>query len=118
MLCSSGERYRAIMALLFLSYDPLNIENSYLSHIFMSALFRERLMHLPKISFLTELWHMLDVKCSGRVCCSACGTFILYCILLTVNFLKFRTLYSILFWLKFCFLCSSFFKYLVEWQTV
>ena len=36
----------------------------------------------------------------------------------TVNFLKFRTLYSILFWLKFCFLCSSFFKYLVEWQTV
>ena len=36
----------------------------------------------------------------------------------TVNFQKFRTLYSILFWLKFCFLCSSFFKYLVEWQTV
>ena len=36
----------------------------------------------------------------------------------TVNFLKFRTLYSILFWLKICFLCSSFFKYLVEWQTV
>ena len=36
----------------------------------------------------------------------------------TVNFLKFRTLYSIFFWLKFCFLCSGFFKYLVEWQTV
>ena len=36
----------------------------------------------------------------------------------TINFLKFRTLYSILFWLKFCFLCSGFFKYLVEWQTV
>ena len=36
----------------------------------------------------------------------------------TVNFLKFRTLYSILFWLNFCFFCISFFKYLVEWQTV
>ena len=36
----------------------------------------------------------------------------------TVNFLKIRTLYSVLFWLKFCFLCSSFLKYLVEWQTV
>ena len=36
----------------------------------------------------------------------------------TVNVLKFRTLYSILFWPKFCFLCSYFLKYLVEWQTV
>ena len=44
------------------SYGPLNIENSHLSHIFMSALFRERLMHLPRISFLTELWHLLDVS--------------------------------------------------------
>ena len=28
----------------------------------MSSLFRERLMHLPLISFLTELWHLLDVR--------------------------------------------------------
>ena len=40
----------------------MNIENSHLSHIFMSTLFRERLMHLPLISFLTELWHLLDVS--------------------------------------------------------
>ena len=36
----------------------------------------------------------------------------------TLNVLKFRTLCSILFWSKFCFLCSCFLKYLVEWQTV
>ena len=30
--------------------------------MFMSTLFRERLMHLPLISFLTELWHLLDVS--------------------------------------------------------
>ena len=36
----------------------------------------------------------------------------------TVNVLKFRTLYSLLFWPKFCFLCTCFLKYLVEWQTV
>ena len=35
-----------------------------------------------------------------------------------VNVLKFRTLYSRLFWPKFCFWCSCFLKYLVEWQTV
>ena len=35
-----------------------------------------------------------------------------------VNVLKFLTLYSILSWLKFCFLCSCFLKYLVEWQTM
>ena len=41
----------------------MNIENSHLSHIFMSTLFRERLiMHLPLISFLTELWHLLDAS--------------------------------------------------------
>ena len=36
----------------------------------------------------------------------------------TVNVLKFRTLYSILFQPKFCFLCSCFLRYLIEWQTV
>ena len=39
----------------------------------------------------------------------------------TVNVLKFKTLYSILFWPKFYFLCSCFlniFNYLVEWQIV
>ena len=36
----------------------------------------------------------------------------------TVNVLKIRTLYSILFLPKFCFLCSCFLKYLVERQTV
>ena len=40
----------------------MNTENSHLSHIFMSNLFRERLMHLPFISFLTELWHLLDIS--------------------------------------------------------
>ena len=35
-----------------------------------------------------------------------------------VNVLKFRTLYCKHFWPSFCFLCSCFFKYLVEWQTV
>ena len=35
-----------------------------------------------------------------------------------VNVLKFRTLYSILFWPKFSFLCSCFLNYLVERQTV
>ena len=46
----------------FLRCGPLNIENSHLSHIFMSTLFRERLMHLSLISFLIELWHLLDVS--------------------------------------------------------
>ena len=36
----------------------------------------------------------------------------------TVNDLKFQTLYSILFWLKFCFLNSCFLKYFVDWQTM
>ena len=40
----------------------MNIENSHLSHIFMSTLYWERLMYLPLISFLTELWHLLDVS--------------------------------------------------------
>ena len=40
----------------------MNIENNHLGHIFMSTLFRKRLMHLPLISFLTELWHLLDVS--------------------------------------------------------
>ena len=35
-----------------------------------------------------------------------------------VNVLQFQTLYFILFWPKFCFLCSSFVTYLVEWQGV
>ena len=35
-----------------------------------------------------------------------------------VNVLKFRTLYSILFWPKFSFLCSCFLNYFVERQTV
>ena len=39
-------------------------------------------------------------------------------IIYMVNVLKFWTLYSILFWLKCCFLCSCFLKCLVEWQTV
>ena len=34
---------------------PLNIETSYLSHIFMSTLFRERLMHVSLISFLLDV---------------------------------------------------------------
>ena len=40
----------------------MNIETSHLSHLFISTLFRERLMHLPLISFLTELWHLVDVS--------------------------------------------------------
>ena len=40
----------------------MNIENSHLCHIFLSTLFRERLMHLRLISFLTELWHLFDVS--------------------------------------------------------
>ena len=36
----------------------------------------------------------------------------------TVNVLKFWALYSLLFWPKFCFSCTGFLKYLVEWQTV
>ena len=36
----------------------------------------------------------------------------------TVNVLNFRTFYSILFWPKFCFLCSCVLEYSVEWQTV
>ena len=36
----------------------------------------------------------------------------------TVNVLKFRTLNSILFWLKFCFLCICLSKCLLEWLTV
>ena len=35
-----------------------------------------------------------------------------------VNVLKFLTLYSLLFWSKFCFLCTCLLKYLVEWQTM
>ena len=40
----------------------MNIESSHLNHTFMSTLFRERLMHLPLISFLTEFRHLLDVS--------------------------------------------------------
>ena len=32
---------------LFFELGPLEIENRHLSHIFMSTLFGERLMHLP-----------------------------------------------------------------------
>ena len=38
-----------------LRYGPLNIENSHLSYIFMSTLFRQ-------FHFLTELWHLLNVS--------------------------------------------------------
>ena len=37
-------------------------------------------------------------------------------LIITVNVLKFQTLNSILFWPKFCILCSSFLKYLVGKQ--
>ena len=40
----------------------LNIEKIHLSHISVATLFRERLMHLPLISFLTELCHLLDIS--------------------------------------------------------
>ena len=33
------------------------------------------------------------------------------CLAYKVNVLKFGTLYSIYFWLKFCYLCNCFFKY-------
>ena len=36
----------------------------------------------------------------------------------TVNVVKFQTLYFVLLRPKFCFLCSCFLKYLLEWQTV
>ena len=36
----------------------------------------------------------------------------------TVNVLKFQTLYPILSWPKFCFICNCFLKYLVERQSV
>ena len=39
-ICKSG-------LLTFLSYGPLKIENNHISHIVMSTLFRERLLHLP-----------------------------------------------------------------------
>ena len=42
----------------------------------------------------------------------------LYTHISTVNVLKFRTLYSVLFWPKLCFLCTCFLKYLVEWHSV
>ena len=48
-----------------------------------------------------KMWHLTACKIS-----------------VTVNVLKFRTLYSLLFWPKFCLLCTCFLKYLVEWQTV
>ena len=35
-----------------------------------------------------------------------------------VNVLKFRTLYSVLSWPKFCFLCRCFLYYIVKWQTM
>ena len=57
----------------------MNIENSHLSHIFMLSLFRERLMHLPLISFLTELWHLLDVSAvAGHVAVLAAGILFLF----------------------------------------
>ena len=45
---------------------PLNIENSHLSHIFMSTLFRERLMHLPFDFIFSQIWHFLDVSAVAR----------------------------------------------------
>ena len=38
----------------------MNFKNSHLSHIFMYTYVRERLMHLPLISFLTVM--MLDIS--------------------------------------------------------
>ena len=46
----------------FFELCPLNIENSHLRHIFMSTLFRERLIQLPFGFILTEIWHLLDVS--------------------------------------------------------
>ena len=40
----------------------MNIENNHLGHIFVSTLFREKLMHLPFDFILTELWHLLDLS--------------------------------------------------------
>ena len=53
-----------------------------------------------------------------RLCYVLCQSYYLASFLITINVLKFWTLYFILFWPKLCFLCSSFVKYLVEWQTV
>ena len=39
----------------------MNIENSHLSHIVISILCKERLMHLP-FDFIFELWDLLDVN--------------------------------------------------------
>ena len=40
----------------------LNIENSHLSYIFMSTLFRERLMHLPFDSIFDRDMALFDVR--------------------------------------------------------
>ena len=53
---------RTKSVLLTFCYGPLNIENSHLSHVFMSTLFRGKKCTFPLISFLTELWHLLDVS--------------------------------------------------------
>ena len=54
---------RTVSLVYFLSYVPLNIENSHLCHIFMSTLFRERLMHLSfDFIFDRVIVYLLDVS--------------------------------------------------------
>ena len=68
----------------------------------------------PKICMVNVLKFMVNVlKCMINVL--KCMVNVLK---FMVNVLKFWTLYSVPFWPKFCFLCSCFLKYLVEWQTV
>ena len=64
----------------FLSYGPLNIENSHLSHIFLSTLVRERQMHLLFEFSFDRVLALAWCKCSGGALCSACSTFISYCL--------------------------------------
>ena len=73
------------------------------------------------------------IWCCVMYMCRLCGSFI-FCSVLYVsvlilscnisyashmkNILKFLSLYSILIWPKFCFLCSCYVNYLVKWQIV
>ena len=61
---------------LLFSYGLLNIKDSHLSHLFMSTLFRERLMHLPFDFIFDRVMALARYKCSGGAWCSACSAFI------------------------------------------
>ena len=62
----------------------MNFKISHLSHIFMSTLFKEKLMHLPFDFIFDRVMALAWFKCSGGAWYSACSAFISGVILISL----------------------------------